>query len=121
MKPVRKVFQKVNTSVLSLLIFDENRKNMKFKVLISIVYCIMDNFVCVDYICWQEKKLYVTNKGQVFENRTYNDVSGVGIPELLMNIIWCHVFLNNTNSDVILSCRRKLVDYYLQMLFSKTI
>ena len=94
MMPVRKVFQKGNTSVLSLLIFDENRKNMKFKVLISIVYCIMDNFACVDCICCTKTKLCVTCKGQGFENRTYNDVSGIGTTELLMNIILCHGFVN---------------------------
>ena len=51
MMHVRKVLQKLNTRVISLLMFYENRKNMKFKVLSSIVYCIMENFfvliICV--------------------------------------------------------------------------
>ena len=94
--PVRKVLQKGNTLVISLMIIYENRKNMKFEVLSSIVYFIMDNFVCVDYLCFSETKIHVTCKGQEFENRTYNDVSGIGINELLMNIISCHGFLNNT-------------------------
>ena len=61
-----------------------------------------------------QKKLCVTCKGQGFENRTYNAVSGIVVPELLMNIISCHIFANNKESAVILSCRSKLVDYYFQ-------
>ena len=64
--PFRKVLQKGNTRVLLLLMFYENRKNMKFKVLSSIVYCIMEKFVCVDYLCCPETKLHVTSKGQGF-------------------------------------------------------
>ena len=48
---VRKVLKKGNNHVLSLLMFYENRKNMIFKVLSPIFYYIMDNYVCVDYLC----------------------------------------------------------------------
>ena len=51
MTPVRKVLKKRNTRVISLLMFNENIKNMIFKVLSPIVYCIMENYVCVDYLC----------------------------------------------------------------------
>ena len=71
----------------------------------------MKNYVCAYYLYFPQTKLHVANKG--FENITYNDISGISIPELLMNIISCHGFVNNMTSDVILSCRRKLVDYYL--------
>ena len=81
------------------------------------VYCITDRYVCVDYICCTKNKINVTSKGKLFENRTYNAVSGIGTTELLMNIILCHGFVNNTNSAVLLSCRSKLVDYYLQICF----
>ena len=77
----------------------------------------MENYLCVDYLCCPENELHVTNKGQVFENRTHNAVSGIGIHKLLMNIISCHVFLINKKSDVILSCHSKLVSYYLQFCF----
>ena len=87
---------------------------MKFKVLSSIVYCIMENFFCVDCMCRAKKKLCVTCKGKGVENRTYNAVSGIVVPELLMNIISCRLFANNKKSAVILSCRSKLVDYYIQ-------
>ena len=81
----------------------------------SVGYFILNNYVCADYLCCPQTKLHVTNNG--FENKKYNDISGVGIPEILMNIISCHGFVNNKNSVVILSCRRKLVDYYLSKGF----
>ena len=89
---------------------------MKSKVLSSIVYCIMDNFFVL-IICVVPKKLNVTCKGQVFKNITHNAVSGIVIPELLININSCHGFVKNTKSAVILSCCIKFVDYYLQFIF----
>ena len=76
--------------------FDENRNKMILKVLRSIVYCTMDNYVCVDYLCCPQTKTHVTSKGQGFESRTYNAVSRIGITELSMNTISCHGFVNNT-------------------------
>ena len=52
---------------------------MILKVLSSIVYYIMEHYVWVDYLCCLQTKLDVTNKGQGFENRKYNAVSGIGI------------------------------------------
>ena len=83
----------------------------------SIVYCIMEKFLCVDYLCCTKTKLHVTSKVQGSEYRTYNSVSEIGTPELLMKKIACHRFLNNTKSAVILSCCSKLVDYYHQFIF----
>ena len=121
MMPVRKLLPKGNTRLFTLIFFYESRKNTKFKVLSSIVYFIMDDIVCVDFMCFPETKIHVTCKVQGFGNRTYNAVSIIGIPEILMNIISCHGFVNNTKSAVILLCRNKLVDYYLQkrFIFSK--
>ena len=94
--------------------FNKKVKKIILKVLISIVYFIPENYVCVDYLCCPKNKLHVTNKWQGFENRTYNAVPGIIMTELLINIISCHRFFNDKNSAVIFSCRRKLVDYYLQ-------
>ena len=55
---------------------------MIFKVLSSVVYCIRMNYVCADYMCCLQTKIFVANKG--VENTTYNDISGIGIPELLI-------------------------------------
>ena len=52
-------------------------------------------------------KLRVANKA--FRNTTYNDISGIGIPEILRNIISGSGFVRNTKSGVILSCHSKSV------------
>ena len=83
---------------------------MIFKVLGSIVYCIMNNDICADYLCCQQAKLQFSDKG--FETTTLNDISGIRITELLTNVISYHEFVNNKKSTFILSCIRKLVDYY---------
>ena len=62
MMPVRKVLKIGNTRVLSLLMFYENRKEIIFKVFSSNIYCIMENYVCVDYLCCPKIKLRVTSK-----------------------------------------------------------
>ena len=77
----------------------------------------MDNYLCVDFLCFAQTKLHVTSKGLGFENITYNYVSGKSIPELLMKIITCHLFVNDMKLSVILSCRSKVVDYYPQKWF----
>ena len=45
------------------MMFYENRKNMIFKVLSSVVYCIINNYVYDDYLCCQKAKLKFSNKG----------------------------------------------------------
>ena len=72
---IRRVLSKKNTWVPSLLIFYENRKDVIFKVLSSVVYCIIKNHVCDDDLCFPQTKLHVENK--LFENSTYNDISGI--------------------------------------------
>ena len=67
---IRKVWRKENTCVPSPLVFYENIKNVIFKALILAIYCIMDNYVCVDYPCCPKTRphVHVANKG--FENTT---------------------------------------------------
>ena len=60
---------------------------MMFKVLSSFVYFFMDNYVCVDYLGYPQAKLHVHFTNKLFEKTTYNYVSRIAIPELLMNII----------------------------------
>ena len=52
-----------------------------------------------------------------FENTTFNDTAGIGIPKLLMNIMSCHGFTKDNNTTVILTCRSKLVSYHLSKEF----
>ena len=65
---------------------------MIYYVLGSVVYCFTDNYPCINYLCLQQAKIYLENK--VFENTTFNDISEIIIPELLMNSMSCHGFVN---------------------------
>ena len=67
---------------------------MIFKVSRSVVYCIINHYVCADYLCCPQTKLNVANK--IFENTTINDISETGIIELLISIVSCHVFVKDT-------------------------
>ena len=62
MVPIRKLLRKYNNRVLSLVVFYENRKNMIFKVLISVVYCTMHNYLFDGYLCCPQTKIHVANK-----------------------------------------------------------
>ena len=85
MFPIIKLLKKDNICVISLMLFYENRKAMVLKVLGSVIYCIMDNYICTDYLCLNKYKISLAHK--VFDNTTFNDISGIGILELLMNIM----------------------------------
>ena len=53
----KKSFKKKSTMVISLLMHYENKKNTMFKILNSVVYCIMDIYACVDYIVYSNLTL----------------------------------------------------------------
>ena len=105
-----KVWKKDNTRVIALLIFYENRNTVIFKVLGSVIYWIMYNYLCVDYMCSRQGLLSSAHK--VFEKTTFNDISGIGIQELLMKIMYYHGFVKDKKATVTLKCRRKLVPYH---------
>ena len=78
MIPIITFLRKYNNWVLSLMMFYENIRNVIFKVLSSVVYCIINNCLCADYRCCLKTKLHVPNK--IFRNTKYNDISIIGIP-----------------------------------------
>ena len=52
-----------------------------------------------------------------FEDTSYNEISVIVIPDLLMNIVSYHGFAKENNPNVILICRRNLVSYHLSESF----
>ena len=54
---IRSIFQK-NTRVLALLMFYETRNNPKkyFKVLSCVIYTVISNYACIDYLACEQKK-----------------------------------------------------------------
>ena len=105
---------KNNVTVLSLTMFYENSDTVIFRVLGSVVYTIIDNYICLDYMFLFQYKLFKHDRN--FENKL-SDFSWMGIPEILMNFMSCHGFSMNQLSKFILTWRILLVTYYFSKLF----
>ena len=51
-------------------------------------------------------------------NKSFNKILGIGIPDLLMNLMSCHNFLKNKNSVVVLKCPKSMLEYCFSKVFS---
>ena len=51
-------------------------------------------------------------------NKSYEKILGIGIPDLLMNLMSFHGFLRNKNSVVVLKCPKRMLEYYLTKGFT---
>ena len=47
----------------------------------------------------------------------YNNLFGIGIPDILLNMLSCHEFLKNYDSIVILKCPNRMSEYYFNKGF----
>ena len=74
-------------------------------------------FFCIDYVCCHFKTLSVISSDKISEDASYNELRGIGILEVLMNLIYCHELMKNINSTVVLVCQYRLVNYYLEKGF----
>ena len=75
MSGLRNVIYKTNTCVIALVIFYKNiAKNPTkvFRVLSSVLYYVIENHVCIDYICCQPKTLRVVCCDKMFASMSYN-------------------------------------------------
>ena len=83
---------------------ERNPKKM-FKVLSCVIYKIIRNYVCIDYLGsdnFLKSDLRLGPGGSYkYFNKSYDNVLGFGIPDLLMNLLSCHRFLKNNDSVVI--------------------
>ena len=119
MTSVRNVL-KNNKCFIALIMFYENRPNNAtklYRVLICIIYSIIENFVCVGYICCQSKTISEISSDKLFEDNSYNELLGIVISEVLMNLISCQEFMKSSDSTVMLVFRSRLVNYYLSKGF----
>ena len=51
-----------------------------------------------------------SKEGYKHGNKKFNMILGIGIPVLLINLMSCHVFLNNINSAVILKYTKRMLE-----------
>ena len=61
----------------------------------------------------QSKTLSSISSKPTFEDKSLNILLGIGIPELLLYLVSCHVFMKKPNSTVILNCRSRLISNHL--------
>ena len=74
------------------MFYDNITNNAKkvHSVLSCVLYYVIYSYVFIDYLCFQSKTISDISNDKVFEDKSYNELLGIGIPELLMNLILCH-------------------------------
>ena len=92
-------------------IMDKNQN--LYRVLSFVVYTLIYKDVCIDYMSCQSKTCNPT-----FKYTSLNLLLGIGIPELLLNLVSCHGFMKKPNSTVILNFQTRLINNYLYKVFS---
>ena len=88
-----------------------------YRVLSCVVYYLMENYFCIEYLSCQSKTLGSISSKPIFEQTSFNILIGIGIPELLLNLVSCHGFTKKPNSAVILNCRARLINIYFAKVF----
>ena len=77
-----------------------------FKVLSCVIYTIIGKYVCIDYLGSDKSQLSylrlgVTGRYKHYDT-DYDNVLGIGIPDLFLNFLSCHGLSKNNESVVIL-------------------
>ena len=79
------------------------------------------HYVCIDYLGSEKSKVSDLHLGCTGSNKhngmDYNNVLGIGIPGLLLNLLSCHGFLKNNDSVVIIKCPNRMSKYYFNKIF----
>ena len=78
-----------------------------FRAFVSVIYIIHDKFICIDYLSFHQDKLSKHDK--TFSNTRFDNLSGIGIPDVLTNLMLCHGFFKEQQYTVILTWQRTLV------------
>ena len=94
-----------------------------FRVLSCVIYTIIYRYVCIDYLGTETKKISELNIGcslkTKHENKDYDNLFGIGIPDIFMNMLSCQGFINNNKSIVILKCPNRMSQYYFNKGFTQ--
>ena len=56
--------------------------------------------------------------GSKHGDKSFDRILGIGIPYLFMNLMYCHGFLKNKNSVVILKYTKRVLEYYFSKGFT---
>ena len=96
--------------VISLVMFYYNRTIVLYKLIGSIIYSFIDDFLCLDYLDTAQQKISAYGNMCDF---VFNELYGLVIPEIMINIISCNSFKKWITSILVLICHSDLVSYYL--------
>ena len=80
---IKYCLRKKNTCVMALIMFEEDNgiKPKKVYIVLSfVVYSLIDNYVCIDYISCQSKTLSSISSKPIFEQTSLNILLGIGTP-----------------------------------------
>ena len=113
MKTIENCLMKENTYVMALILIYENiGKDTKtvYRVLSCVVYNTINNYVCIDYLLCQSKTLCDILRNPKFKEISFNLLLGIGIPELLLNLVSCNVFIMKMNSTMVLNFQSRLIN-----------
>ena len=113
---INTIVMKKNTRVLAFVVFYElgNISPRKmFKVWSCVIYKIIDRYVCIDYLGTVKKKIGELRLGYTLSRKHdgmyYNNLFGIGIPDILLNMLSCHGFLKKNDFIVILKCPHQML------------
>ena len=81
----------------------------------------LSNYVCVYYLGSERETLIelLLGSGGSYKhvNKSYDNVLGIGNPDLLMYLMSCHGFLKKNDYVVILKCPNRMFEYYFNKGF----
>ena len=65
-------------------------------MLSCVIYTIIDKYVCIEYLGTEKKKRSDLKIGFTMSSKhdgmDYNNLFGIGIPDILLNVLSCHGF-----------------------------
>ena len=86
-----------------------------------VIYTIIERYVCIDYLGTETKKISELRLSRTLKTKNeemdYDNLFGIGIPDIYMNMLSCQGFLNNNESIVILKCPNRMSEYYFNKGF----
>ena len=99
-----------------------HQKIHPYIVLSCVIYNRIKNCVCINHLAFQSKKLSEipagSGEGSKHCDKSFDRILGIGIPDLLMNLMSCHGFLKNKNPVVILKCPKRMLEYFFSKRFT---
>ena len=120
MVTIKDCLKKKNTCIMALIVIHENNggnEKKVYRVLSRVFNYLIDSYVCIEYLSCKSKTLISISSKPRFEETSFNIILGIGIQELLLNLVSCHCFTKKPNSTVILNFRSRLVNNYLAKVF----